>query len=245
MKKWLRGALAGALLLSAALACGPSVQALADEKEGAAAVKVKAAPRGVFVGAGFGGYLNSEVHQKAYLTYLVKEYSPESMGEWEKAFAERKQVSGSMPKEIAVRLKGSLSQDGQPEAGKVFKLKIDPALRGSGGEADLPLPKEKMLFFGINNGDGTLPPLPEGLPEGVKDVVAKRVNVTMPSLDAKKMEEIKARADLMAEFDKAVESGSADSIRSLLPRILEDYREATARMAKFQEELKKEQTKQD
>lgn len=37
-------------------------------------------------------FMASDVHQQNYLRYLVKEYDPDSLTQWEKAFADRKDV---------------------------------------------------------------------------------------------------------------------------------------------------------
>lgn len=57
----------------------------------------------------------SEVHQQAYLTYLVKEYDPESLDQWQDAFAERKKADADMPKPPARAARIMLKQDATPE----------------------------------------------------------------------------------------------------------------------------------
>jgi len=79
---------------------------------------------------GFGPDL--AIHQQAYLSYLVKEYAPETTSEWEQAFAKRK--------EVVVRIKAKLGKEQGKELPKEKREKMEAAHK------DLtPEKKQKMM----------------------------------------------------------------------------------------------------
>lgn len=90
MKKNFKKAAASALLIPALLLGGLTGSSIAAPP---------AAPPGVEAQQGhhgpkmhFGGFVRGPVHEQAYLLGLVKTYTPDSLSQWEAAFAERKQV---------------------------------------------------------------------------------------------------------------------------------------------------------
>lgn len=78
----------------------------------------------------------SDVHQQRYLTYLVKEFDPQALPDWEKAFADRKaaselfeQVVKSTQGTVAVCLSGGTSV----QTGEV-KVEVEPGQSGEGNK---------------------------------------------------------------------------------------------------------------
>jgi len=69
---------------------------------------------GVFAG---GSLLGSSVHEQAYLTYLVKEYSPDTLKDWEEAFAKRNEAVKKSKEQLQTSVSG-----GKEAVKKVVKL---------------------------------------------------------------------------------------------------------------------------
>ncbi|HWP95502.1 MAG TPA: hypothetical protein VN426_01510 [Syntrophomonadaceae bacterium] len=138
----------------------------------------------------------SEVHQQRYLNYLVKEYDPQAMPEWEKAFAERKVASDKF-EQIVKSNAQKFSTSGTISIGT---SKVET---GKQGEINI----EKLSDQA--NGSFT-------------------VKLAETS-DNKQLDE---RIQVQKEFEKAVENNDPAAIKSVLPKILADYRQATDDMQK-------------
>jgi len=168
-----------------------------------------------------GEYLNSGVHQQKYLTYLVNEYLPESLGDWQTAFAERNKVEAAMPKPDNIKLEavsGVSYQIGHAEQIDITK-DTDSAFAG---------PSETIM---IKLPDGT------ALTEPGEGKFMKALPMDQETQD--KMEaEMTAAIQLKADFEQAVASNSASAFKEVLPRVLADYQKMTQQMAKFSEQLK-------
>jgi hypothetical protein len=159
---------------------------------------------GVFVSS----FLAGDVHEQTYLTYLIKDYSPESLSAWQEAFEARNQAV----KEVEKRLP-------QPEI-----TKDDNATQ-------LPL-ISKVFSIAVNKGNNSSAPESgfqvESSTNG-KDFVFTKSAPIDPAVE----EQFKARADLMADFTKAVEAKDGDSIKALLPKLLDDYQKRTKEMSEL------------
>ena len=168
-----------------------------------------------------GEYLNSGVHQQKYLTYLVNEYLPESLVDWQTAFAERNKVEAAMPKPDNIKVEavsGVSYQIGLAEQIDITK-DMDSAFAG---------PSETIMFK-----------LPDGtaLTELGEGKFMKALPMDQATQD--KMEaEMTAAIQLKADFEQAVASNSASAFKEVLPRVLADYQKTTQQMAEFSEHLK-------
>lgn len=83
----------------------------------------------------------SEVHQQRYLTYLVKEFDPEALPDWEKAFADRKAALDEfeqMLKSTQGNIEVSLPEGTSVQKGEV-KIEMEPGQLG-----------EENKFFSIS-----------------------------------------------------------------------------------------------
>lgn len=211
MKRFLGFSMALALMVSAVLVMSGFSGAQANAAEGDRIMMAAPAHGAFFIGSRHGGLLNSDVHQKAYLTYLVNEYDPGSMEKWNEAFADRLKAVAEMPE------KQFIVSDGESKP----KFIAGPLS-----------PPEKTInkMIRIESKDGIkLPP------------VRKIFDNNLSPEDREKMiEEAKAEADLQSKFEKAVESGDAAAIKELLPKILESYKKATQHMVEINEMIKKE-----
>lgn len=137
--------------------------------------------------------MDNDVHEQMYLTYLVKEYAPDSLAGWQRAFADRNQALKTQ-EEKAVPVVESV-----------------PAAMGSTVESSSANAK--------------------GLPSGKDSIKAAETVPALeaadkidPALDAK----IKAQIKLSEDFAKAVANKDAKAIASLLPKVLDDYKNTTA-----------------
>ncbi|MHB8076794.1 hypothetical protein [Desulfosporosinus fructosivorans] len=197
---------------------GASLQAKASDlvNEG---VGLATKPVGVQHIMSHGEYLNSDVHQQKYLTYLVNEYLPESLGDWQAAFAERNKVEATMPKPDKVEAVSGVSyQLGHAEQIDITQ-DTDSAFAGPSKTIMIKLP------------DGT------ALTEPGEGKFMKALPMDQETQD--KMEaEMKAAIQLNTDFEQAVASNSASAFKEVLPRVLADYQKMTQQMAKFSEQLK-------
>ncbi len=193
MKKlWKRSAVV-TLLLSAALlfnTMGGAAMASDPEMGKGKAVVFSA-------GMSDGFFMHSDVHQQAYLTYLVKEYAPETEAEWKEAFAQRNKVTEEMRDKI---------EAAAPENKPGFHVKTGIASE-TGKVFEKKLVMEDKIF-------------------------------SLPSPDDEQMQQIEAEMELQEEFARAVEDRDADAIRAVLPKLLENYKEKTARLPEMAENIK-------
>ncbi|MEN6390157.1 MAG: hypothetical protein ABFD04_07035 [Syntrophomonas sp.] len=78
----------------------------------------------------------SEAHQQRYLTYLVKEFGPEALPDWEKAFADRKAASdkfGQMVESAQGSIEVTLPEGSSVQKGEV-KIEMEPGQAGEGNK---------------------------------------------------------------------------------------------------------------
>ena len=168
-----------------------------------------------------GEYLNSDVHQQKYLTYLVNEYVPESISDWQAALAERNKVAATMPKPdniIVEAVKGASFQIGHGEQIDITK-DIDD---------EFPGPNKTIV---IKLQDGTTLTDPD---EGKFTKAVPMDQATQDQMEA----EMTAAIQLKADFEQAVASNSANAFKEVLPKVLADYQKMTQQMAKFNDHLK-------
>jgi len=226
----------GALLFSTAFAfSGLTGVAGADTTEEALqpsqGVSVAVSP-----GRQQGLFLSADVHEQAYLTFLVKEYALDSMTEWKEAFAERKKVNAEMKGKISLLIKDAPGVPGE-------EISVDGDMR--------------IKYFVVRsagaNDDGSTPPLPLNkeiitvLKDGVatgsqeqKDIIFKAGEFVSAKPDQQLLERFKAEAELQEAFAKAVESEDAAAIGAVLPKILADYKENTEQLKKVPETIQLE-----
>lgn len=227
MKKILKPIVIGALLFSTAFAfSGFTDVAKADTAEKAVVQSSQGVPGAFSVGIRHGSYLNADVHEQAYLTFLLKEYAPDSEAEWKEAFVERKKVTAEIKEKLKELAPGEeISVNGD----KIKYFVAKPAAPNAEGST-LPVPQIKE-FVTILKDDAALPSGER------KDIIFKAGEFAPDKLDQKLMDELKAEAELQAAFAKAVESGDADAIGAVLPKILEDYKQKTEQLKKVPETI--------
>lgn len=125
--KRIRRIVSVALLLALVAAGGWATSCLAEE---ATAKEVKGIV--TVTVAGPCEMMFSDVHQQRYLTYLIKEFTPESLPDWEKAFADRKAAS-EMFQQMVESSQGditvSLSEGMQVKKGEI-KVEVEPGQSG-------------------------------------------------------------------------------------------------------------------
>lgn len=175
-----------------------------------------------------GMYLNSDVHQQKYLTYLVNEYAPDSIGDWQAAFAERNKVEAAMPKPENIKAGVSGASD-QFE----FAPQLDITKDNSTGSAD----SKKKLVIKLPDGSTIF----SDLGEGEFSKVLPGDPMTQPEMMAK----ITAEQKLMADFEQAVDSNNASAIKDVLPKVLADYQKITQQMVQLSEQLKSDPNTSD
>lgn len=168
-----------------------------------------------------GEYLNSDVHQQKYLTYLVNEYVPESIGDWQAAFAERNKVAATMPKPDNIKVEAVSAASYQIGHAEQIDITndMDNAFAG---------PNKTIL---IKLQDGTTLTDPG---EGKLTKAVPMDQATQDQMEA----EMTAAIQLKADFEQAVASNSANAFKEVLPKVLADYQKMTQQMAKFSEHLK-------
>jgi hypothetical protein len=153
---------------------------------------------GVFTG----GFLGSAVHEQAYLTYLVKEYSPESLANWQEAFAARNE---------AIKAAKENAQTSVPSKDAIFEAeKI----------ADKPV---AITIKGLDNGD----PLPGTDIQGDK---AQVITIIGKEVSAETKAELQAKTELYQKFENAVANSDAAAIKAVLPDLLTDYNKNTEQL---------------
>ncbi|NPV93267.1 MAG: hypothetical protein HPY50_21115 [Firmicutes bacterium] len=185
--------------------------------------------------------MGSEVHQQAYLTYLVEEYTPESMSDWSAAFEERKRVAAEFPgKRLLIE---KITAPGEAGAASIRVEPLTPeqleeglpAVPGEGREIVIKFSDGKEVKTFETKGEARTGTVTLEKGDG-KDVLIYKAEKPgeIPA-------EIKARMELYQSFEQAVESRDASGLKSLLPKILDDYKQVTQEMDKTAEEIKKNQ----
>lgn len=90
--------LAGILLVCVVFAAPGGPGLMAADNGSPSAITVTSAP--CFSVALSSGLLATNVHEQMYLTYLVKEFAPETLPAWQQAFKERSEVLAEMNKKL-------------------------------------------------------------------------------------------------------------------------------------------------
>jgi hypothetical protein len=227
MKKWFKTASMLGLLVSVSLTLS-SLPALAAD--GSAETAAAPAAKGmVTVRLGSPPLMISEVHQQAYLTYLVNEYDPESLDQWQEAFAQRQKAAADMPKPTDKGAVLKLTQGDQSEDQLKFNIAI-PELSDVSATQSLPVTGPGRLFT-VEMSDDV---------DGKNIIYINKKPGESIDPDGKIAAEMKASAQLASEFEKAVASGDAQDIKAVLPKVLEDYQKNTERMVNIAQSIKKE-----
>ena len=181
---------------------GGSVQCLAADSFAAQTTKTETVA--VAVGSPILDFMASEVHQQNYLRYLVKEYDPASLPQWEKAFAARKDARQQLEQKLRDSIPGSSDLSG------VFTVTLADTAAISC--TDLSITE---------------------VSKGSAEVSGDKVFVTS-SLDSEKLNhaEVVSQDKLYSDFEQAVELGDAAAIKVDLPKILDKYQQLTEDMVK-------------
>lgn len=162
----------------------------------------------VAVGSPVLNLMASEVHEQNYLKYLVKEYDPAALTQWEKAFTARKDARQQLEQKL---------KDSMPAASNLSGI-ITVTLADTAAlpctEA-IPCPK---LSFTENVGSA--------------EVSGDKVFIT--AVESGESDDIEATAQDMfySDFEQAVELGDAAAIKADLPKILDKYQQLTEDMVK-------------
>lgn len=176
-----------------------------------------------------GEYLFSNVHQQKYLTYLVNEFVPETINDWQAAFAERNKVEAAMPKPTPIDIEAiqGLHED----------LEISTQIGAiEDGENAFWVPSKTVVIKTLdgmaiadsNNGDFfKAVPMDQQMQDTMNDDV-----FALP------IAEMKEANQLQVDFEQAVVSNDANAIKNLLPKVLADYQKTTQQMADFNEQFK-------
>lgn len=90
--------LTGILLICAVFAAPGAADLMAAENGTPSSINVISAP--CFSTALSSGLLATDVHEQMYLTYLVKEFAPETLPAWQQVFKERNEVLAEMNKKL-------------------------------------------------------------------------------------------------------------------------------------------------
>lgn len=227
------------VMLGAALVVtAPAGMVTAGETKTEPVVMVSAV--GVVGSVGGPGFLGSEVHQQAYLTYLVNEFAPGTMGDWSAAFAERKKVVAEFPgKGVFVKRVGNGEGGGityrvdemTPEK---LKLSVPEASAVKKGFV-IKFDGKEVKTFELK--DGEVPELPTVEKGAATDVFIQKAGPLTPEQVA----EMKAKQELYKSFEQAVESKDATKLKEMMPKILDDYKLITQKISQANEEMKKNQ----
>lgn len=129
--KRIRRIVSVALLLALVAAGGWTSNCLASEEAGGEVKGIVTVTM-----AGPCEMMFSDVHQQRYLTYLVKEFDPEALPDWEKAFADRKAASEKfeqMVESTQGEITVSLPEGMQVQKGEV-KVEVEPGQLGEGNK---------------------------------------------------------------------------------------------------------------
>jgi hypothetical protein len=240
MKEWFKVAVYSVLLVllgvSLVMFTPPMKMATAEEaKADKVTVSFAAAPVEI-------GFMGSEVHQQAYLTYLVKDYVPESIDDWTAAFTERKKAAAEFSSKGV--LINRITAPGKEGATSIKVEALPPEQLKEGVLGSLTDGKGIAIKFGDGKEVQSFE-LKEGAAAGTvtvekgdpRDVLYYKADKLPTELPA----EVKTRMELYQSFEQAVEAKDAAKLKELLPRILDDYKQVTQKMVQANEELKKNQ----
>ncbi|OXM85133.1 hypothetical protein [Paenibacillus rigui] len=241
VKNWKNTAMA-ALMLALALGSGGAASAqTADGQQAAAETKSVAAVKAiegkqagkVWISHAF-GMLGGPVHEQQYIKLLVKAYAPETGKEWAAALEERKSVEQKLAKPILITTTASQEQ-GQPadEKQQLFISSKPDTLTSV-------LP-EKTDAESVGEAEGTTDPMPDGTLRMKRIFISKDAKAVEPDMVLEDVTAFPAEVKLNLEFTKAVEAEDAAALKTLLPQLLEQYKQQTAELSKAAEAQADEQ----
>lgn len=157
-----------------------------------------------------GGFLGSPVHEQAYLTYLVREYSPEMLDSWKEAFAKRNEAVKASEK--LLRTGTSFMSEGTViSEGNVVEAKKLPG-------------RALTIKFKNNKEDGA------AIVKSEAAIAAKAGELVKKMLGKEIPAELKVKMDLFQKFEKAVADNKGEEIKAILPELLKDYNQTTEQM---------------
>jgi hypothetical protein len=187
---------------------------------------------GVFMNHSVGlGLLGNPVHERNYLKLLVKAYTPDSEQAWNGAFEERKQAEAQFTKTLTIRTLPALP-DGQLPASEAVQITTEKPLNGDSATKEIKIGDNKVHVTFIQKDlaavtDAQYSPVGITPPDGIINGMSTVTAVASPE------------AKLQGDFSKAVDAGDAAAIKELLPKLLEDYKQSTAKMNESIEQYKK------
>lgn len=212
MKNWKKGILATALVMGMALPAGvyaqtaeainpAAVKQMVQEKWGKHQIWHKKAK--------LHHALRLGTHRQMYLTLLAEKYTPESVGEWQAAFAERERLVAEWK---ATRKKGGENEKQHEEFRKKVRELHEQVKSGKLTREQM---KEKIRELHVQHfgDDGAVDK------EGLREL----------------LEQFKQTHE---EFDAAIESGDEAKIKAVLPKLLEEVKTVNAHLAKKLEQKK-------
>lgn len=158
-------------------------------------------------------------HRQMYLTLLAEKFSPDSVDEWEAAFAERKKLTTQWKALHAGEEKSDVEKKALKEQFK--QLAQDLNKKVESGELTKEQMKQQLIEWRDTN-----------LGDAKKDLIQARNKEEL----SQKREQFK---QLHEEFDTAIEFGDADKIKAVLPKLLEQVKATNLRMAEKLKEKKR------
>lgn len=183
---------------------GGSIPCLAADPPALEAVKTGTVA--VAVGSPVLNFMASEVHEQNYLRYLIKDYDPAALPQWEKAFAARKDARQQWEQ----KLKDSLPTASEL-SGAVTVTFADTAA----------FPCLEALPGKVSISEGNL-----------AEISGDKVFVTAVESKELNNAEVAVQDKLYSDFEQAVELGDAAAIKAALPKILDKYQQLTEDMVK-------------
>lgn len=210
MKNSLRRRLLVMVVLCTMLATGGTLSAFAAEEdemiESADIISSSVLPMDC-------NLLNSEVHEQNYLKMLAKAYDPDSLTEWEDAFADRTRVTDKIKEQIVKSIDIDnikteiITVDGEEIAHDLNISEAAPLVIN--GKDAVKLEQLELETIGEVSHDGV-------------------IESGMCSVNVDK--EMSKKLTLYKEFADAVSSSNEEELKKILPQILDDYRAQTDKM---------------
>ncbi len=209
MKKWIGSVLIAGLLMTMTVwnVYADEVNPKPETQATAGNVTMTWTSSGIFPG----GLLQAPVHEQAYLTYLVREYSPETLDSWKEAFAKRDKALEASRQQAEVPAMELVPL----EAISDLNVKLH---RIEGDLQNISIVKAE---------DGDIQPI--RFMDGVSFDKAEAIE--MIKVDTELPVAFKARAELRQKFEQAVQDGNGADIKALLPQLLDIYNQDTEQMA--------------
>jgi antitoxin component HigA of HigAB toxin-antitoxin module len=216
MKRWQKSVLATALVMGLAIPAG--VHAAETQAQPAAKltqagqVGVQHERQGEHPKTKWHRGMHLNAHRQMYLTLLAEKYTPDSVDEWKAAFAERER--------LMTELKAVREQNGKDEQNQ--KLREEwKAL-------------SEKLHEQVKNGEITR----EQMKQQLKEWRDKNFGERNPK-DAEAMRAVMEQFKQTHEaFDAAIQSGDAEKIKEVLPKLLDEVKTVNQHLAKKLEQKK-------